>query len=544
MSKSKTKLTRLLFVLGTSSLPFLAVSCHWTKNQEQTKKNEISSETPKLDPSNPNTQSESEKPNTPSTPNNPQEKVVIGDKKAYFYSTLNDMYNTLELQRFYKFGLATSFFFWDNYNQLSPNITKLKTGEYNENTQKEFEKLKSKYDTFQNDLEEKDRQNGKNDVTFDRTWTKEDAIQNFKETFKKLENAKAIGVKYDVYGEFGLTNDVAYEALQEIMKSDDFPSYLSLVSEGSLRFDIRQNRVARLNISNNNLTEEGKKAQKVYIDNAMKLISNPSMTTLEKVYVLGKYVVENLNYVIENASLNNAYTSQKGVCKEYVDQFAHLLSRAKIKYRIQTGDAHTWLSIQLDDNKWIYSDPTFADDSGENIIKAIGKSGTSETDKSAITQLFRTQSSAQTDQKMFGLITPTSENIENVINDEYINKTFIKLIKEVVANGKQVSALNYYENKFYFLEKEGNKTLLKYIDTKAKEIKSVKELNDTNKLALFVNDSFLYYVKGKELWKIDLKNSNSESKVKDFTSNIETIVLVRNKEKIQFQINNETYEIN
>ncbi|ASI54174.1 transglutaminase domain-containing protein [Metamycoplasma hyosynoviae] len=544
MSKSKTKLTRLLFVLGTSSLPFLAVSCHWTKNQEQTKKNEISSETPKLDPSNPNTQSESEKPNTPSTPNNPQEKVVIGDKKAYFYSTLNDMYNTLELQRFYKFGLATSFFFWDNYNQLSPNITKLKTGEYNENTQKEFEKLKSKYDTFQNDLEEKDRQDGKNDVTFDRTWTKEDAIQNFKETFKKLENAKAIGVKYDVYGEFGLTNDVAYEALQEIMKSDDFPSYLSLVSEGSLRFDIRQNRVARLNISNNNLTEEGKKAQKVYIDNAMKLISNPSMTTLEKVYVLGKYVVENLNYVIENASLNNAYTSQKGVCKEYVDQFAHLLSRAKIKYRIQTGDAHTWLSIQLDDNKWIYSDPTFADDSGENIIKAIGKSGTSETDKSAITQLFRTQSSAQTDQKMFGLITPTSENIENVINDEYINKTFIKLIKEVVANGKQVSALNYYENKFYFLEKEGNKTLLKYIDTKAKEIKSVKELNDTNKLALFVNDSFLYYVKGKELWKIDLKNSNSESKVKDFTSNIETIVLVRNKEKIQFQINNETYEIN
>ncbi|MDD7894773.1 transglutaminase domain-containing protein [Metamycoplasma hyosynoviae] len=544
MSKSKTKLTRLLFVLGTSSLPFLAVSCHWTKNQEQTKKNEISSETPKLDPSNPNTQSESEKPNTPSTPNNPQEKVVIGDKKAYFYSTLNDMYNTLELQRFYKFGLATSFFFWDNYNQLSPNITKLKTGEYNENTQKEFEKLKSKYDTFQNDLEEKDRQDGKNDVTFDRTWTKEDAIQNFKEIFKKLENAKAIGVKYDVYGEFGLTNDVAYEALQEIMKSDDFPSYLSLVSEGSLRFDIRQNRVARLNISNNNLTEEGKKAQKVYIDNAMKLISNPSMTTLEKVYVLGKYVVENLNYVIENASLNNAYTSQKGVCKEYVDQFAHLLSRAKIKYRIQTGDAHTWLSIQLDDNKWIYSDPTFADDSGENIIKAIGKSGTSETDKSAITQLFRTQSSAQTDQKMFGLITPTSENIENVINDEYINKTFIKLIKEVVANGKQVSALNYYENKFYFLEKEGNKTLLKYIDTKAKEIKSVKELNDTNKLALFVNDSFLYYVKGKELWKIDLKNSNSESKVKDFTSNIETIVLVRNKEKIQFQINNETYEIN
>ncbi|MDC8918853.1 hypothetical protein PR244_00570 [Metamycoplasma hyosynoviae] len=544
MSKSKTKLARLLFVLGTSSLPFLAVSCHWTKNQEQTKKNEISSETPKLDPSNPNTQSESEKPNTPSTPNNPQEKVVIGDKKAYFYSTLNDMYNTLELQRFYKFGLATSFFFWDNYNQLSPNITKLKTGEYNENTQKEFEKLKSKYDTFQNDLEEKDRQDGKNDVTFDRTWTKEDAIQNFKETFKKLENAKAIGVKYDVYGEFGLTNDVAYEALQEIMKSDDFPSYLSLVSEGSLRFDIRQNRVARLNISNNNLTEEGKKAQKVYIDNAMKLISNPSMTTLEKVYVLGKYVVENLNYVIENASLNNAYTSQKGVCKEYVDQFAHLLSRAKIKYRIQTGDAHTWLSIQLDDNKWIYSDPTFADDSGENIIKAIGKSGTSETDKSAITQLFRTQSSAQTDQKMFGLITPTSENIENVINDEYINKTFIKLIKEVVANGKQVSALNYYENKFYFLEKEGNKTLLKYIDTKAKEIKSVKELNDTNKLALFVNDSFLYYVKGKELWKIDLKNSNSESKVKDFTSNIETIVLVRNKEKIQFQINNETYEIN
>ncbi|MDC8920101.1 hypothetical protein PR253_00115 [Metamycoplasma hyosynoviae] len=544
MSKSKTKLTRLLFVLGTSSLPFLAVSCHWTKNQEQTKKNEISSETPKLDPSNPNTQSESEKPNTPSTPNNPQEKVVIGDKKAYFYSTLNDMYNTLELQRFYKFGLATSFFFWDNYNQLSPNITKLKTGEYNENTQKEFEKLKSKYDTFQNDLEEKDRQDGKNDVTFDRTWTKEDAIQNFKETFKKLENAKAIGVKYDVYGEFGLTNDVAYEALQEIMKSDNFPSYLSLVSEGSLRFDIRQNRVARLNISNNNLTEEGKKAQKVYIDNAMKLISNPSMTTLEKVYVLGKYVVENLNYVIENASLNNAYTSQKGVCKEYVDQFAHLLSRAKIKYRIQTGDAHTWLSIQLDDNKWIYSDPTFADDSGENIIKAIGKSGTSETDKSAITQLFRTQSSAQTDQKMFGLITPTSENIENVINDEYINKTFIKLIKEVVANGKQVSALNYYENKFYFLEKEGNKTLLKYIDTKAKEIKSVKELNDTNKLALFVNDSFLYYVKGKELWKIDLKNSNSESKVKDFTSNIETIVLVRNKEKIQFQINNETYEIN
>ncbi|KDE42201.1 hypothetical protein NPL7_00525 [Metamycoplasma hyosynoviae] len=544
MSKSKTKLTRLLFVLGTSSLPFLAVSCHWTKNQEQTKKNEISSETPKLDPSNPNTQSESEKPNTPSTPNNPQEKVVIGDKKAYFYSTLNDMYNTLELQRFYKFGLATSFFFWDNYNQLSPNITKLKTGEYNENTQKEFEKLKSKYDTFQNDLEEKDRQDGKNDVTFDRTWTKEDAIQNFKETFKKLENAKAIGVKYDVYGEFGLTNDVAYEALQEIMKSDDFPSYLSLVSEGSLRFDIRQNRVARLNISNNNLTEEGKKAQKVYIDNAMKLISNPSMTTLEKVYVLGKYVVENLNYVIENASLNNAYTSQKGVCKEYVDQFAHLLSRAKIKYRIQTGDAHTWLSIQLDDNKWIYSDPTFADDSGENIIKAIGKSGTSETDKSAITQLFRTQSSAQTDQKMFGLITPTSENIENVINDEYINKTFIKLIKEVVANGKQVSSLNYYENKFYFLEKEGNKTLLKYIDTKAKEIKSVKELNDTNKLALFVNDSFLYYVKGKELWKIDLKNSNSESKVKDFTSNIETIVLVRNKEKIQFQINNETYEIN
>ncbi|MDD1373687.1 transglutaminase domain-containing protein [Metamycoplasma hyosynoviae] len=544
MSKSKTKLTRLLFVLGTSSLPFLAVSCHWTKNQEQTKKNEISSETPKLDPSNPNTQSESEKPNTPSTPNNPQEKVVIGDKKAYFYSTLNDMYNTLELQRFYKFGLATSFFFWDNYNQLSPNITKLKTGEYNENTQKEFEKLKSKYDTFQNDLEEKDRQDGKNDVTFDRTWTKEDAIQNFKETFKKLENAKAIGVKYDVYGEFGLTNDVAYEALQEIMKSDDFPSYLSLVSEGSLRFDIRQNRVARLNISNNNLTEEGKKAQKVYIDNAMKLISNPSMTTLEKVYVLGKYVVENLNYVIENASLNNAYTSQKGVCKEYVDQFAHLLSRAKIKYRIQTGDAHTWLSIQLDDNKWIYSDPTFADDSGENIIKTIGKSGTSETDKSAITQLFRTQTSAQTDQKMFGLITPTSENIENVINDEYINKTFIKLIKEVVANGKQVSALNYYENKFYFLEKEGNKTLLKYIDTKAKEIKSVKELNDTNKLALFVNDSFLYYVKGKELWKIDLKNSNSESKVKDFTSNIETIVLVRNKEKIQFQINNETYEIN
>ncbi|MDD7896553.1 hypothetical protein PUW91_00335 [Metamycoplasma hyosynoviae] len=547
---NKTKLTKILFALGTLPLPLLSASCQWASKQEPIKKDDNKPTVPKPNTNPTPTPKEPEKPNTPqtsenpSTPQNPSGSGSVGDKKAYYYTSLNDMHNTLELQRFYKFGIMTSFFFWENHGKLSPTIARLKSSEYNENSQKEFDQLKVEFDKFQAELEEKDRQDGKNDVTFDKQWNKEDAIKNFKEAFGKLETAKAVRIKYDVYSEFGLTNDVAYEALQEIMQSGELPTYVSLVSEGSLRFDIRKDKIATLNISNNNLTEDGKKAQKEYIDNAMKLVSNPSMTTLEKIYVLGKYVVENLNYVIEDAHLNNAYTLQKGVCKEYVDQFAHLLSRAKIKYRVQTGGAHTWLSIQLDDKKWVYSDPTFADDSGENIIKAIGKSGTSETDKSAISQLFRTKPSDETDQKMFGLSTPKSENIDNVITDDYINSSFIKLIKEVVVDAKQVSALNYYENKFYYLEKEGTKTSLKYIDTKSKEIKSIKELNDVNKLALFVNESSFYYVKGKELWKIDLKNSNSESKVKEFNSNIETIVLVRNKEKIHFQINNETYELN
>ncbi|WP_406615808.1 hypothetical protein ACJA25_00850 [Mycoplasmopsis hyopharyngis] len=460
----------------------------------------------------------------PEQPSNPQ----VVDKKTIYFTELKSLKQLLESQKFYDFSPMTSFtIFWPKVQPLLQRIDELLKEQFSDAAYEKFLKVKQDNEAFQKELDASEEQHNPPNVTFDHQWTKQELKNHLVSLLTELKDAPKgyVAKRYDTKAN-GITNDLYYEVISEILQNDlETYSYLSLVSEGSVVFKTKNNFISSISLNRNKLSEEGVKKQKEYIEAAKKLLK-PEASTIEKVYVLSKFVSENINYVNYNSSLNEAYTLNKGVCKEYVDQMSLLLSLFKVKFRVLTGDGHTFLSVyNKETNSWFYCDPTWADDSGEDKIKVIGQDGSNKTDKATIIEVFKEKPSTTTNETLFLLTTPVSEKITTIFNKQEKEKTFIPKIEELLK--KETSALNFVNGKIYYIEKENATYNLNALDAKTLEVSKVLDLGANSKNLLCNINNTLYFVfENTKIYKLDLSKTEKEL-VKDFGSEITSLSLRR-----------------
>lgn len=481
---------------------------------------------PTPDPKKPTPKPEP-KPNPDIKPNE-QPNTPSADRKTIYFKELKNLKQFLESQKFYSFHPQTSLtIFWPKVVPLLQKIDVLLQQNFSNDVYEQFLQVKQENDEFQKMLDASEEKHNPPKNTFDHQWTKEELKSHFVSLLNQLKNDSKgyITTTYDTKAN-GITNDLYYQVISEILQNDleTFP-FLSLVSEGSIVFKTKNNFISAISLNKNKLTDEGAKKQKEYIEAAKKLL-NSEASTIEKVYVLSKFVSENINYVNYSSSLNDAYTQNKGVCKEYVDQMALLLSLYKVKYRVLTGDGHTFLSVyNKESNSWFYCDPTWADDSGEDKIKTIGQDGSNKTDKATIIEVFKEKPSTITSENMFQLVAPTSEKITTIFNKQEKENTFIPKVEELLK--KETSALNFLNGKIYYIEKENSTYNLNALDIKTLAITKVLDLGaDSKNLLCNINNTLYFVCEKTKIYKLEL-NKNQKELVKDFVSEITTLSLNR-----------------
>ncbi|QZE12055.1 hypothetical protein [Mycoplasma sp. Ms02] len=473
------------------------------------------------------------------------------EKKTQFNATVPDIKNKLEQQSLTNFGHFPIIVGFHQRKDVIDNIIRQVEGQYSESNYEKMLEIKRLYDDLQEYLK---TELGKLRPNFTHWLTQDEVIELWKESLKRItfesDPQHSEWIKYGA--EHGLTNDVAYDAMLKFLEKDlkNYP-YFSISSLGTPRFDLGTDFISQSAFMRNILDDKGSKQKTLHTKIAMELVKDSKMSVHEKVYVLMKYVAENMNYVDNEPNLQKTYVDFEGVCKEYVDVLSWLLSSAGIKYRIATGDAHIFMAYQDETGKWTYTDPTFVDTAGsttgENAKKiVIGQPGDNDLDNAAQYHTFRyTPSVSEVNQAMFNLNPSANAKIDNINTKESLKDTIVGKIQSLYGYDStrltNLSALQYYNRKFYFIEKEGEIYKLKTLDAVNKGAEAdVMTLEGATALLLNQHGKKLYYVKGDKLWSIDLANANAQKEeLTNSNGNITSTYLMRFSETPYVIFNNE-----
>ena len=110
-------------------------------------------------------------------------------------------------------------------------------------------------------------------------------------------------------------------------------------------------------------------------------------TDSEKVQAIYKYIIENYKYDLEKAStvqsgyipsVDDVYSSKKGICYDYSVLFAAMLRSVGIPTKVLMGTStnvkgyHAWNQVYLD-NKWVTIDTTVDAGLGKQVKKSMAK---------------------------------------------------------------------------------------------------------------------------------------------------------------------------
>lgn len=280
-------------------------------------------------------------------------------------------------------------------------------------------------------------------------------FREYNPNYKPTEEDNKPNIKIDA--------DYAYNAMMEILKDEYYKyPYVSLVAESELKFTTKNNSLIGFSVGNSllNTRVQTKKDMVQYAINALSQIES-SMPVHQKVYLLGRFVMENLVYTSASSpaglsTLDEAYALNEGVCKEYVEQLALLLSLANIRFKIYTGEQHTWLSIQDENNNWFISDPTHSDYGIPEKYHPVGKDSTFNQDKEMLLFIRRVHS-ISSNQTLFSLTPTNAFNDSSLISESYQSNLFTtKVIGKIRTEKSKSSALSFYNNKFYLIVDNGS----------------------------------------------------------------------------------------
>ncbi|TPI01913.1 hypothetical protein [Mycoplasma struthionis] len=311
-----------------------------------------------------------------------------------------------------------------------------------------------------------------------------------------------------------IRNKEEYAALQDFMLKDlDKYPYLSIASNGSWVFkNGLGGTVGDTYFQRNDLDEAGI-AKREYAKKFVLSQFYEGMTTLEKAYVIMKFVTENLNYSTQNGHfLETAYLNHFGVCKEYVDMMMWLLSAAKIPFKVGTGDTHIFLAYQLEDGTWVYADPTFVDTSGEVTLanettEVIGQTSDPELDQAAAWHTYRSTPSVDLDKAPANRVNlswqyfPYDMEIpaNKTFTRDYFNSHYMKKIYDMSYDYKdgRISAFQYYHGKFYFVFKknQGDSFKIRTLDVKTNAEEDLTVRTTIAKPLLNEYNGTLYFLK-------------------------------------------------
>ncbi|MFV9451758.1 transglutaminase domain-containing protein [Mycoplasma sp. 4463] len=494
----KSSLFKLLFLAPATSLLISAISCDTKNVKEPTP---AKPEQP-VQPVNPEPNPVTPEPNDPEKLNSVESyKSQIEQTRVDFNNYLNNYANV------YK-GRAESFAFhmfrpegtdeqYESYKSFADVIfNKINTaidgwdtvvGNNAESAKEEYAKINKMFSTFVKGFNKQLASINPPTYSLKSEMTIDEVREHFKEIVKRVvadknedhsndENYKPLNgrINYDKNG-YLIPADTYYEIVKDFLRSG-FRNFkqISLVSASAISFEVTpENKVYGILINANDFRKNNmNQVVDNYVENALSLIDN-SMNTYEKVYVLGKYVLENLIYKTKSDtetmnSLDFAYIEHKGVCRHYVDQMALLLSNVNIPYKVMQGDYHTWLNIQNEDGKWFSTDPTHADTGKAEKYFPLGKSGEIDLDFE-IKNFFNYQNAVTTDFTLFDLEPNDGSNETiNFISQEVHNSLFNKWVyklKDMYANGEEISSLNYNDHKLYFVSIKDNQPKLQYVET-------------------------------------------------------------------------------
>lgn len=144
-----------------------------------------------------------------------------------------------------------------------------------------------------------------------------------------------------------------------------------------------------INVTVNYLyTEEEINSTNKKVDEIMKNVITPSMSTYDKIKAIHDYIINNTKYDVErNNAENSGYTSYKAygpliegmaTCSGYTDAMALFLEKLSIKnFKVATElmqediSGHVWNAVFLDD-KWLHLDLTWDDpvsDDGKDYLQ-------------------------------------------------------------------------------------------------------------------------------------------------------------------------------
>lgn len=171
-----------------------------------------------------------------------------------------------------------------------------------------------------------------------------------------------------------LLNDIEYFPLQlgngeyniRILENVNQNKY-KLINEENINLNIKDNYQIYLNsVQNVNWNNSMKSIQK-----AQELIKG-TKNDKEKVTKIYEYIISQINYDNEKAknvqnpyipSIDNTYSTKKGICYDYASLFAAMLRSVNIPTKLVTGTSdyvkeyHAWNEVYLN-NKWIVIDTT------------------------------------------------------------------------------------------------------------------------------------------------------------------------------------------
>ncbi|WP_029512655.1 hypothetical protein [Mycoplasmopsis iners] len=278
-----------------------------------------------------------------------------------------------------------------------------------------------------------------------------------------------------------------YEAMMDFLQND-YKNYfeLSLVANGEVMFNTKEidgiKYVTNFKFNMINFVAENLETTiNNYVNRATSLI-NDEMSVIEKAYILGKFVMQELVYKSatnsNETSLKTAYEKWLGVCKEYVEQFAMLLSKARLRYKILTGEQHTWLSIQNDDGKWFFVDPTHSDDGQPEKYHPVGESSILSLDYE-MRLYIRKQHFIETTGRLFNL-EPNDDSLTNWLSDSEYKNNFVYYINSLKEKFDKMSSLSFNDQKVYFIGKKGETVKSYYYNVN--DYTNIQEHNELNNL--------------------------------------------------------------
>ncbi|MCV3734519.1 hypothetical protein OF375_02930 [Ureaplasma miroungigenitalium] len=432
-----------------------------------------------------------------------------------------------------------------------------------------FHQLVSIFDRIEKQFDEQEARESAPTITFETKPTPQEAHTELLRAITSLKKQHFFTEKYDT-NEKAINIQAFYDDYTNLIAHQYYKyPYLSIGSTATVMFKDVNDNLMSFSATNNQLNDQAKQAMITYVKNALDLLEE-HMSVYEKVFVLTRYVTDQLNYMNNSNGLNDAYLRHAGVCKEYVEQAALLYSMANLDFRIITGEQHTFFAFKNQDNQWFITDPTHLDQRPIDVDYPIVYQGNAQL-IAQMSEMFKNQRHITWDPLINGLDSQkylSDINQSNMIDEQTSAHSFVKQI-----DPQTESNYHYYNHKFYLIKdhilasfKAANKneTLSALVNQTFNDqfTKTIADVKFANLMAGYKNHLYVIGTKNQQTqiydinlddYSVNVLNTLISNEAEDLTysfTNDEIILHINNAQTIKinkpndYQFNDDVYNLN